>query len=92
MVLQLLRELVLVGGLWWDHFPVFGVLEDGSVPVVGAHCPEQDAILWYVKEGRLRHTQIKAHHQRERKSPLPYPVHFYPVKSRYGAFLPKSTV
>lgn len=68
MVLQLLRELILVGGLWRDHFPVFGVLEDGSVPVVGAHCPEQDAILWCVKEGRLRHTNQSTPPEREKVS------------------------
>lgn len=45
VVLQLLRKLVLVGGFWWNHFPVFGVFEDGSVPVVSAHRPEQNAIL-----------------------------------------------
>lgn len=45
MVLQLFWKLVLIRGLWWNHLPVFGFFQHGTVPVVGTNRPEQNAIL-----------------------------------------------
>ncbi|KAF3855418.1 hypothetical protein F7725_023473 [Dissostichus mawsoni] len=45
MVLQLFWKLVLIGGLWWNHLPVFGFFQHGTIPVVGANRPEQNSIL-----------------------------------------------
>lgn len=45
MVLELFRELLGVGGLWWDHLPLPGLLQDGAVPVVGPHGSHHNPVL-----------------------------------------------
>lgn len=45
MVLQLLRKLILIRRFWWDNFSVFGVLQHGTIPVIGPHCSKKNSVL-----------------------------------------------
>lgn len=56
VVLQLLWKLVLVGGLWRNHFAMFGFFQNCTVPVVSAHCSKKNTILKRCKSIRFSDT------------------------------------
>lgn len=46
MIFQFLWELLEIRFPQGNDLPAAGFLQDGSIPVVGTHRPQQDPVLW----------------------------------------------